>query len=130
MDADRFDALSRSLGSGFLRGPRRTLLAALASGFLTALVLPDDHAAAKKKRKKKKKKKTCRTLRCPECAPCDQGTCQPQPEGTPCSLPGGGGQCLQGQCLRVIPCNPATTPSTCPPGQGLDQFTCECVALA
>ena len=126
MDADRFDAIVRAMGTG---SRRRVfgVLSGLTIGALTFLGELQGAAARKGKGKKKKKKKTCRTLRCPECAPCEQGTCQPKPEGKPCSF---GGQCLQGRCLRVIPCNPATTPSTCPPGQVLDSNTCLCGTVA
>ena len=130
MDANRFDAIVRALGSG----SRRRVFGVLSGLTIGALASPVERPGAEartgKGHKKKKKKKTCRTLPCTECAPCDGGTCQPKPEGTPCALPGGGGQCLQGQCLRVIPCNPATTPSTCPTGQVLDPNTCQCVTVA
>ena len=84
MDADGFDALSRSLGDA--RSRRRTLSLAL-SGTLTLLGLVDsDETTAKKK--------------CPPCKKRKQGKCKKKkPDGTACA----GGTCQSGRCVATAP---------------------------
>src|SRR5688500_4148786 len=59
MDADRFDALARSLTAV---GPRRRALVAALSGVLSlpGLARPDDAATAKKNKRRKGRKKRCK----------------------------------------------------------------------
>lgn len=92
MDADRFDALVRSLSEGASR--RRAL--GLTSGSILGLLGLADAAARKRKKKCKKK--------CGPCKKCKKGKCKPKPIGTAC------GAChvcdATGQCVNV----PDTTP--------------------
>lgn len=91
MDADRFDALARSLTAAGSR--RRALAAALGGAFGTALgaFSVDENAAAKKK--------------CPPCKKRKKGKCKKRkPDGTPCP----GGVCQSGRC-----CSPEPAAVTC-----------------
>ena len=120
MDADRFDTLTRSLGSA---GSRRRALGAALSGALVALGVtdPDEASAARSAR--------CRR-RPGECERCDRGKCEKKDGkkrckagkikakafGTPCSL----GTCQNGACIAAATTTmaPPTPPAplTCPQG--------------
>jgi hypothetical protein len=117
MDADRFDALSRSLAAVGTR--RRALVTALVSA-LSALGLadPDEVSAAKSPKCKRKPG---------ECERCDRGTCtrkngekrckagkiKPKAFGTPCSV----GSCQNGACIAAAAAAPALPCGGCPSGQ-------------
>jgi hypothetical protein len=87
MDADRFDTRTRALTNA---ASRRTLVGA-------ALVVALRSGPVVAKKKTEKGKLTCRTIRCPECAPCHRARCRPKPDGTPCTFMNG--QCLAGRCI-------------------------------
>jgi hypothetical protein len=92
MDADRFDALSRSLTAS---GSRRHALAAFLGGVLGSAVGAAliEEATAKK--------------RCSPCKKRKQGKCKKVPNGTACA----GGTCQSGHCAAAP--LPAFTPPSC-----------------
>jgi hypothetical protein len=89
MDADRIATRTRALTRA---SSRRTLVNSAFGAALTAALESAPIAA-----KKGKRRLTCRTIRCPECAPYQRGPCRPKPDGTPCTSMNG--QCLAGQCV-------------------------------
>ena len=106
MDADRFDALTRSLTAA---GSRRRALATALSGALGLLGLAGpDEAAAAKSGKCKPPCGECATCKRGDCKKkqgrkkrCKRGKCQPLREGTPCT----NGTCQSGSCIAaVLPC--------------------------
>jgi hypothetical protein len=92
MDADRFDALSRSLTAS---GSRRQAVAAFLGGVLGSAVGAAliEEATAKK--------------RCSPCKKRKQGKCKKVPNGTACA----GGTCQSGHCAAAP--LPAFTPPSC-----------------
>jgi hypothetical protein len=92
MDADRFDALSRRIGT---RTSRRVTLGLAAMGLLT-IAVPEAAAARCSNRKP-----------CPTCKRCKRHRCKPDAmkNGTPCST----GTCQQGVCTSSSGCSPAGT---------------------
>jgi hypothetical protein len=107
MDADRFDALSRTIH----RTPtRRGILGVLAGLSLTRF---SEAADAKRKRKKKKRRPQCPAetpLFCPPTSQLPNGQCVPAGFAC-CPSSVGGGAC------------PATGPC-CPPGRGFNNGAC------
>jgi hypothetical protein len=114
VDADRFDALSRSLAAVGSR--RRALATALGSAVgLLSLAAPDAARAAKSPKCKRKPN---------ECERCDRGKCErkdgekrckagkikPKASGTPCSI----GSCQNGFCVASVPpCVAESAAATC-----------------
>ena len=96
MDADRFDALSRSLTTA---GSRRRALAGLFSGTLGLFSAWDNEATAKncKKLKNKKKRKKCLAKTLPS-----SPTCTPNCDRKVCGDDGCGGSC--GSCVAPETC--------------------------
>ncbi len=90
MDAERFDRLTRFLGSG---ATRRTLLATLAA-LTPPSLLARTAWATKRHHKRHKRKKRCRPA-CAVCQTCVQKTCQPAADGTSCP----DGTCRGGVCV-------------------------------
>lgn len=83
MDADRFDALTRLLGS---RTSRRVALGLVATGMLTIAVPEADAARCSRKRP------------CRECKRCNRrGRCRRKKNGTICST----GICQRGSCIAA-----------------------------
>jgi hypothetical protein len=133
MDADRFDALTRSLTTA---PSRRSLLAGLLAGASARLTFRGERAEARRR----KRKKPCGTETCSGC--CRNGTCVTDPDATcgtlfqgeqclPCS-PGefcdrrddqfGKCKCAPGMCAAEINgccdqesdrCRPGTSPKAC-----------------
>jgi hypothetical protein len=107
MDADRFDALSRSLTAS---GSRRHAVAAFLGGVLGSAVgaASIDEATAKKK--------------CPPCKKRKQGRCKgKKPDGTPCP----GGTCQGGQCTTALAPSPVC-PAPCPFCRVCNPATAQC----
>lgn len=111
MNPAAFDRNVRALARPLTR---RGMLGLLAAGALTiaGLDVSLETAAGRKKRRKKGKKKkkkpvstTCSPT-CPECQTCQNGACQPGPDGSACS--GGkiceGGACVPLRCGNGGPC--------------------------
>jgi hypothetical protein len=133
MDADRLDALARSLAAV---GSRRRALAAVLSGVLSlpSLARPDDAAAAKKNKRRKGRKKKCKgsKKRCGgKCVntcndPRNCGSC-----GKRCQLnaicSAGTCTCVNGACPNSeATCCPAASPrGACRCSSNLDPTTCE-----
>ncbi len=115
MDAERFDALARSL---FVSPSRRSLLGAVVGGALATVGM--DRAEAKKSRKKKK----CKN--CGECQQCTKRKCVAKPDGTACS---GGSICQGGICASGCTC---TAPAICggPDGECCDPEGTPCTSFA
>ena len=83
MDAERFDALTRLIGS---RTSRRIAVGLVAAGLLT-IVVPEAEAL-----------RCSKTKPCPECQRCRRRRCKPDmtKNGTPCA--GDTGTCAEGVC--------------------------------
>jgi hypothetical protein len=115
MDADRFDALSRSLAA---RGSRRRALASVLSGALGVLGLAEaDEATAANSGKCRRKPGECERCDRGKCTrkngekSCKRGKIKPKAAGTPCSL----GTCQSGACSAAPAALPiTTTPPTTP----------------
>lgn len=106
MDAERFDALTRSLS---FESSRRGVLSAL-TGSLVALELAAQESPAKKKKKKKP---------CPLCRTRKKGKCKGKvQDGTSC---GTERECQGGTCV-------CTGSAGCQPGEACQSNTCLCGA--
>ena len=112
MDAEQFDALSRSLAWS---SPRRRVLAGLATvlGAGTTLALGATVADAKKKRRRKRKRKQHPALRCPEGLVACNRQCR-LPEGGPCDLHADccSNHC-EGECYPTCAGKPCSSDADC-----------------
>ena len=124
MDADRFDAIAKTL---ITHTSRRRTLGGLVGAALVAIRLTDpDEASASTSRKCKPKCGECRKCQKGDCKMkngkkvCKKGKCKPQPNGTACSVgtcQNGGCICpfvgLRGLCADAGACCTSTTGTVC-----------------
>jgi hypothetical protein len=114
MDANRFDALVKTLSLGVAR---RGMVISLLGGALAPLLASHETAARRHTGRRahrddglsaeKRKKKKCK--KCGSCKKCKKGKCKPKADGTPCS----GGSCQGGACQPGDQAPPCTDES-CP----------------
>jgi hypothetical protein len=123
MDGSHFDSLTRQITT---RLSRRTSVARLAALGLLGLRPPQESTAKKQGGKKKRKA-------CPPCKKRKNGKCKgTQPDGTACTITGGGaGTCQSGSCLaappqRVAPVPAPPAPPPPPPSPGCPEGTTAC----